>query len=52
MNVLTVAGQIPASGKCDPGQNQCLTITITCDKETVEAQRLVFCKETTTVKAY
>jgi len=51
MNALTKTGQTPATGKCAPGNNQCLTITITCAKETDAAQKLVFCKEATTTTA-
>jgi hypothetical protein len=52
MNALTVAGQTPVTGKCAIGDDMCLTITITCAKETDAAQKLVFCKEATTTTAY
>lgn len=51
MNTLTKVGQTPATGKCALGETQCAKVVITCAKETVEAQRLVFCKAADTVTA-
>jgi len=51
MNTLTKVGQTPATGKCALGETQCAKVVITCDKETVEAQRLVFCKAADTKNA-
>jgi len=51
MNTLTKVGRTPATGKCALGQTQCARVVITCDKETVEAQRLVFCTKADTKNA-